>query len=78
MTTTVEGRERYAIRIRYPRELRSDPEILKRIYIPTEAGAQIPLSELVTIRYEQGAQSIKSEDGFLIGYVLFDKEKNHS
>ncbi|HFA49222.1 MAG TPA: efflux RND transporter permease subunit [Bacteroidetes bacterium] len=78
MTTTVEGRERYAIRIRYPRELRSDPEALKRIYVPTSAGKQIPLGELMTVRYEAGAQSIKSEDGFLIGYVLFDKEKGYS
>jgi copper/silver efflux system protein len=78
MTNTVEGRERYAIRIRYPRELRNDPDALKRIYIPTSTGQQIPLGELVTIRYEQGAQSIKSEDGFLIGYVLFDKEKGFS
>ena len=78
MTTTVEGRERYAIRIRYPRELRNDPEALKRIFIPTANGQQIPLGDLVTIRYEQGAQSIKSEDGFLIGYVLFDKENGYS
>ncbi len=78
MTTTVEGRERYAIRVRYPRELRSDPEALKRIYLPTATGQQIPLGELMTLRYEQGAQSIKSEDGFLIGYVLFDREKNFS
>jgi len=77
MTMTVEGRERYAIRLRYPRELRGDPEELKRIYIPTESG-QIPLGDLVTIRYEAGAQSIKSEDGFLIGYVLFDREKGYS
>ena len=78
MTTTVEGRERYSIRIRYPRELRDDPEALKRIYIPTSNGQQIPLGDLVKIRYEQGAQSIKSEDGFLIGYVLFDREKSYS
>lgn len=78
MTTTVEGRERYAIRIRYPRELRNDPETLERIYIPTATGQQIPLGDLVTIRYEQGAQSIKSEDGFLIGYVLFDREDGFS
>ncbi len=78
MTTTVEGRERYAIRIRYPRELRNDPETLERIYIPTAMGQQIPLGDLVTIRYEQGAQSIKSEDGFLIGYVLFDREDGFS
>jgi len=78
MTTTVEGRERYAVKIRYPRELRNNPEALKKIYLPTATGAQIPLGDLVTIRYEQGAQAIKSEDGFLIGYVLFDKEKGFS
>lgn len=78
MSTTVEGRERYAIRIRYPRELRDDPERLKRIYIPANNGQQIPLSELVNIRYEAGAQSIKSEDGFLIGYVLFDREPDYA
>jgi len=78
MTSTVEGRERYAIRIRYPRELRDNPEVLKRIYIPTATGQQIPIGDLVSIRYEQGAQAIKSEDGFLIGYVLFDSAKNYS
>ena len=78
MTSTVEGRERYAIRIRYPRELRMDPSELERIYVSTATGQQIPLVELVTIRYEAGAQSIKSEDGFLIGYVLFDREKSYS
>lgn len=78
MTTTVEGRERYAIRIRYPREMRDNPDALQRIYLPTASGNQIPLGDLVTIRYEQGAQAIKSEDGFLIGYVLFDREKEYS
>ncbi|MEZ4995296.1 MAG: efflux RND transporter permease subunit [Saprospiraceae bacterium] len=78
MTTTVEGRERYAIRLRYPRELRDDPEVLKRIYLPTSTGQQIPLGQLVNIRYEAGPQSIKSEDGFLIGYVLFDREGDFS
>ena len=78
MTTTVEGRERYNIRIRYPRELRNDPSILKKIYLPTSSGGQIPLGDLVEIKYEQGPQAIKSEDGFLIGYVLFDREDGYS
>lgn len=73
LTQTVEGRERYGIRVRYPRELRSNPEDLKSIYIPVEKGNPVPLSELATIRYEQGPQVIKSEDTFLVGYVLFDK-----
>ncbi|MBC8757107.1 efflux RND transporter permease subunit [Kordia sp. YSTF-M3] len=73
LTQTVEGRERYGVRVRYPRELRSNPEDLKSIYIPVEKGSPVPLSELATIRYEQGPQVIKSEDTFLVGYVLFDK-----
>ncbi|SFD55674.1 Cu(I)/Ag(I) efflux system membrane protein CusA/SilA [Algibacter lectus] len=73
LTQTVEGRERYAVRVRYPRELRGNPEDLKDIYIPVETGSPVPLSELATIKYEQGPQVIKSEDTFLVGYVLFDK-----
>lgn len=73
LTQTVEGRERYGIRVRYPRELRSNPNDLQQIYIPVEKGSPVPLSELATIRYEQGPQVIKSEDTFLVGYVLFDK-----
>ena len=73
LSETVEGRERYGIRVRYPRELRTSPEDLESIYIPTANGNPIPLKELVTIKYEQGPQVIKSEDTFLVGYVLFDK-----
>jgi len=78
MTTSVEGRERYGVRVRYPLEMRNDPEQLKSIYIATSTGAQIPLGDLVTIAYQQGPQAIKSEDGFLVGYVLFDKEDGFS
>jgi Cu(I)/Ag(I) efflux system membrane protein CusA/SilA len=73
LTQTVEGRERYGVRVRYPRELRASPTDLKQIYIPVAKGSSVPLSELATIRYEQGPQVIKSEDTFLVGYVLFDK-----
>lgn len=73
LTQTVEGRERYGVRVRYPRELRANPTDLSNIYIPVENGNPVPLSELASIKYEQGAQVIKSEDTFLIGYVLFDK-----
>lgn len=78
MSTTVEGRERYNIRIRYPRNLRGSPDDIKKILIPINNGNHIQLGELIEIRYEQGAQAIKSEDGFLIGYVLFDKEDGFS
>ncbi|GGW37159.1 efflux RND transporter permease subunit [Arenibacter certesii] len=73
LTQTVEGRERYGVRVRYPRELRANPEDLKNIYVPVEKGNPVPLGELVEVRYEQGPQMIKSEDTFLVGYVLFDK-----
>ncbi|PHS07307.1 MAG: cation transporter [Kordia sp.] len=73
ITQTVEGRERYGVRVRYPRELRANPTDLSNIYIPVEKGNPVPISELATIRYEQGPQVIKSEDTFLVGYVLFDK-----
>ncbi|UCE69806.1 MAG: efflux RND transporter permease subunit [Flavobacteriaceae bacterium] len=72
-TQTVEGRERYSVRVRYPRELRDSPEDLKNIYVPVEKGVPVPLGELVDVRYERGPQVIKSEDTFLVGYVLFDK-----
>jgi len=78
MSSTVEGRERYSIRLRYPMELRNNPDKIKQIYLSTPTGAQIRLGDVVDIRYEPGPQSIKSEDGFLIGYVLLDKEDGYS
>lgn len=73
ITTTVEGRERYPVRVRYLRELRDDLEALYRILVPAADGAQIPLGQLATVEYVRGPQMIKSEDTFLVGYVLFDK-----
>ena len=73
ITTTIEGRERFPVRVRYPRELRDDPASLAQILVPTPTGAQIPLGQLVEIEYERGPQAIKSEETFLVGYVLFDK-----
>lgn len=78
LTQTVEGRERYDVRVRYPRELRANPDDLKNIYVPVEKGNPVPLGELVEIRYEQGPQMIKSEDTFLVGYVLFDKLEGYA
>ncbi|HUW59222.1 MAG TPA: efflux RND transporter permease subunit [Planctomycetota bacterium] len=74
ITTTVEGRERYTVRVRYLRELRDSIETIGRILVPAPDGTQIPLTQLGEIRYVRGPQSIKSEDTFLIGYVLFDKQ----
>jgi len=78
LTTTVEGRERYPVRVRYARELRDDIENLDRILVPASNGAQIPLIQLADINYVRGPQAIKSEDTFLVGYVLFDKEADQA
>lgn len=78
ITTTVEGRERFPVRVRYPRELRDDPESLGKILIPTATGAQIQLSQVVNFEYLRGPQAIKSEETFLVGYVLFDKKEGFS
>jgi Cu(I)/Ag(I) efflux system membrane protein CusA/SilA len=74
LTTTVEGRERYPVRVRYARELRDSVEALQRILIAGDGGAQVPLAQLADIEYVRGPQEIKSEDTFLTGYVLFDKK----
>lgn len=73
LTTSVEGRERFPIRVRYARELRDNPEDLKRILIPAMNGVQVPLSEIADLDYTKGAQMIRSENTFLTGYVIFDK-----
>ncbi|MDU1906307.1 MAG: efflux RND transporter permease subunit [Dysgonomonas sp.] len=73
LTTTVEGRERFPVRLRYPRELRDNPEELAKLIVPTATGAQIPLQEVADIEYTKGAQMIQSENTFLLGYVIFDK-----
>ena len=71
ITTTVEGRERYPVRVRYPRELRGDPDSIRRILVPTMDGTQIPLGEVADIRYTRGPQMIRSEDTFLTAYITF-------
>lgn len=73
VTTTVEGRERFGVRIRYPREKRDNVEALGQIQVPAADGTHIPLSQLANIRYIRGPQMIKSEDTFLTAYVTFDK-----
>ncbi|HLF56175.1 MAG TPA: CusA/CzcA family heavy metal efflux RND transporter [Thermoanaerobaculia bacterium] len=72
VTTTVEGRERYPVNLRYPRELREDPERLARVLVPTPSGAQVPLGQLASIRLAQGPAMLRDENGFLAGYVFVD------
>ncbi|MFA6723607.1 MAG: efflux RND transporter permease subunit, partial [Lentisphaeria bacterium] len=71
---TVERRERFPIRVRYSRELRDSVEALLEILVPANEGRQIPLRELAQIQYKRGPQELKSEDSFLVGYVVFDKQ----
>lgn len=75
LNTSVEGRERYTMRVRYARELRDNPEDIKRILIPAMNGIQIPLGEIAEVDYTRGAQMIKSENTFLVGYIIFDKKE---
>lgn len=78
LTTTVEGRERFPVRLRYAREFRDNPEELQKILIPTKSGMQIPLGDLVDLSYTRGPQMIKSENTFLVGYVIFDKKEGYA
>jgi len=71
VTTSVEGRERYAVRVRYMRELRDEADRFEDILVPTPDGKQIPLTQLAEVRYVQGPRMIKSEDTALVGYVTF-------
>lgn len=73
ITTTVEGRERYAVRVRYKRELRSSIDDLKNVLVPAKDGKQIPLQQLARIRYVKGPQMIKGEDTNLVAYISFEK-----
>jgi Cu(I)/Ag(I) efflux system membrane protein CusA/SilA len=74
LTTTVEGRERYPVRVRYQRELRNTLESIGSVLVTASDGTQVPLRELAEIKFVRGAMVIKSEDTFLVGYVIFDKK----
>jgi len=74
ITTTVEGRERYGVRMRYPRELRGDPDALRRALVTIMDGVHVPLGQLSRVVYKRGPDMIKGEETFLTSYVLFDKK----
>jgi len=78
ITTTVEGRERYPVRVRYMRERRDSIDAIRNILVSSPSGVQVPLGQLAEIRYVRGPQVIKNEDTFLTGYVLFDKKPGHA
>ena len=72
ISTTVEGRERYPISVRYARDFRDDLDALKRVLVATPAGAQVPISMLADISYKTGPPSIRDENGQLVGFVFVD------
>jgi len=72
VTQTVEGLERYPVNLRYPRDYRSDPEALRRVLIPTQSGAQIPLAAVADIELRRGPPAIKSENARPNAWVYVD------
>ncbi|MBF0284227.1 MAG: efflux RND transporter permease subunit [Magnetococcales bacterium] len=73
VTTTVEGRERFSVNVRYPRDFRSDPEaITQRVLVKAENGAQIPLGQLAAVRLEKGPAAIRTENALLSVYIFVD------
>ncbi|MBA4220669.1 MAG: CusA/CzcA family heavy metal efflux RND transporter [Methylobacterium sp.] len=73
VTTTVEGRERYGVAIRYPRDLRSDPQAIAReVQVSTPSGASVPLGEVASIERKRGATSIRTENSELAVYIFVD------
>jgi len=74
---SVEGRERYPIRVRYLREFREDVPELEKILVPSSSGAQIPLAQVLTIKSVLGPQEIKGERGLLVGYVALTAHERH-
>ncbi|MEE9471122.1 MAG: CusA/CzcA family heavy metal efflux RND transporter [Gemmatimonadota bacterium] len=69
---TVEGRERYAVNVRYPRELRDDVEKIRDVVVPTMDGTQIPLGQLASVQVTQGPMAVKTEDAFPVTTVFVD------
>ncbi len=72
VSETIEGRERYAINLRYAREFRDNPQALKRVLVSTPGGAQIPISQLVDLNFVTGPPMLRNEDGQLVAFVFVD------
>ncbi len=72
VTTTIEGRERYTVNVRYARDFRDDLQQLRRVLVPTPSGAQVPMAAIADIRLSEGPSMIRNENGQLAGYVYVD------
>jgi Cu(I)/Ag(I) efflux system membrane protein CusA/SilA len=78
ISTTVEGRERFPVRVRYMRELRDEVDSMKKILVPAKDRSHIPLTQVADIGFVRGPQVVKSEDTFLVGYVIFDMKEGEA
>lgn len=78
VTQTVDGRERYSVRVRYPRELRSSLADVLNLMIPMSNGNLIPLAQLADVEYRRGPMVLKTEGTFLTAYVIFDKKEGYA
>ncbi len=73
VTTTVEGRERYSVSVRYPRDVRSNPQVIAReVLVPLPNGASVPLGQVATVKLVQGPASIRTENAQLAAYIFVD------
>ncbi len=72
LTTTIEGRERYPVNLRYARDYRDSLTALRRVLVPTPSGAHVPIAQIADIRLVTGPAMIRNEDGLLTGYVFVD------
>ncbi|MCI0415030.1 efflux RND transporter permease subunit [bacterium] len=72
ISTTIEGRERYPINVRYARSMRDDLNALGGVLVSTPSGAQVPISQLASMRLSTGPAMIKNEEGFLAGFIFVD------
>ena len=72
LTTTIEGRERYPVNLRYARDFRDSLTALRRVLVPTPSGAHVPIAQIADIKLVSGPSMIRNEDGLLTGYVYVD------
>ena len=72
VTTTVEGRERFGVNVRYPRDLRADPQTIADVLIPAPGGVMIPLGQVASVSLGRGAPSIRTENALLAAYIYVD------
>ncbi|MGA7323592.1 MAG: efflux RND transporter permease subunit [Rhodomicrobium sp.] len=79
VTTTVEGRERYTVNVRYPRDLRSDPQAIAReVLVPMPSGGAVPLGEVAHVQQNRGPNTIRTENAELAVYIYVDMQGRYA